>query len=50
MPTCPIDTRRRPVLDLLPYVYSFAMLAALSGHTAMSAKLMSDVKVLYRGI
>lgn len=29
------------------YVYTFAMLAALSGHTAMSAKMVSDIKVLY---
>jgi diguanylate cyclase (GGDEF)-like protein len=29
------------------YVYTFAMLAALAGHTAVSAKLVSDIKVLY---
>lgn len=29
------------------YVYTFAMLAALSGHTAMSAKVMSDIKALH---
>jgi diguanylate cyclase (GGDEF)-like protein len=29
------------------YVYTFALLAALSGHTAMSAKMVSDIKVLY---
>jgi diguanylate cyclase (GGDEF)-like protein len=29
------------------YVYTFALLAALAGHTAMSAKLVSDIKVLY---
>lgn len=29
------------------YVYMFALLAALSGHTAMSAKVVSDIKVLY---
>lgn len=35
-------------LDLgTAYVYTFALLAALSGHTAMSAKMASDIKVLY---
>lgn len=29
------------------YVYTFALLAALSAHTAMSAKMVSDIKVLY---
>lgn len=29
------------------YVYTFALLAALAGHTAMSAKMVSDIKVLY---
>jgi diguanylate cyclase len=29
------------------YVYTFALLGALSGHTAMSAKMVSDIKVLY---
>lgn len=29
------------------YVYTFGMLAVLAGHTAISAKLVSDVKVLY---
>lgn len=29
------------------YVYAFGLLAALSGHTAMSSKLVSDIKVLY---
>jgi len=29
------------------YVYTFALLAALAGHTAMSARLVSDIKVLY---
>ena len=36
------------LLDLgTAYVYTFAMLAALSGHIAMSAKMVSDIKVLY---
>src|ERR1035437_7198846 len=30
-----------------PYVYTFALLAVLAGHTAMSAKMVSDIKVLY---
>ena len=35
-------------LDLgTAYVYTFALLAVLSGHTAMSAKMVSDIKVLY---
>lgn len=29
------------------YVYTFAMLAVLAAHTAMSAKLVSDIDVLY---
>jgi diguanylate cyclase (GGDEF)-like protein len=31
----------------MAYVYTFAMLAALAGHTAVSAKLVSDIKVLH---
>ena len=35
-------------LDLgMAYVYTFAMLALLAGHTAMSARMVSDIKVLY---
>jgi len=30
-----------------PYVYTFGMLAALSCHTALSAKAVKDIKVLY---
>jgi hypothetical protein len=29
------------------YVYTFAMLAALAGHTAISARMVSDIKVLH---